>query len=89
MSQCFISNSTASTFEDARATCQALGGTSDLVMYSSGEEQQHTSCDGHSMYVHMAYHLVASIWPTTLWPASFRHIFLHGGLPCWWPTATR
>ena len=36
MSQCYIVNSTAATFEEARLACQAMGGDSDLIMYSAG-----------------------------------------------------
>ncbi len=34
--ECYLVMSTAAGFAEARASCQALGGASDLVMYSSG-----------------------------------------------------
>jgi hypothetical protein len=37
MSQCFILNSTAVTFEEARLSCQALGRTSDVLAYTQGK----------------------------------------------------
>ena len=36
MRQCYILNTTAASFVDARAACQALGGDSDLVQYTNG-----------------------------------------------------
>ena len=39
MRSCYILNATAVGFADARATCQALGGSSDLVEFTTGQEQ--------------------------------------------------
>jgi hypothetical protein len=36
MRQCYILNATAASFVDARAACQALGGDSDLIQYTTG-----------------------------------------------------
>jgi hypothetical protein len=36
MRQCYILNTTAASFADARAACQALGGDSDLVQFTTG-----------------------------------------------------
>jgi heterodisulfide reductase subunit C len=36
MRQCYILNTTAASFADARAACQALGGDSDLVQFTNG-----------------------------------------------------
>ncbi len=37
MRSCYILNATAVGFADARATCQALGGNSDLVEFTTGD----------------------------------------------------
>jgi hypothetical protein len=36
MRQCYTVNTTAASFVDARAACQALGGDSDLIQYTNG-----------------------------------------------------
>jgi hypothetical protein len=43
MRQCYILNTTAASFVDARAACQALGGDSDLVQYTNGAQYRPAS----------------------------------------------